>query len=177
MSFCPDHLRTYLASKGYPEDRIGVVKLGINTTRFSDPGAEERIRIRSEVLGVSDDTLVVVMNSALDHHNKAHLVPDIMNSLFDQFESDDPNLRPTKALMLMLGSGELHRVVSERIVFHGLEDSVKILGPVGRRDLILRAADIFIHPGRLEGISLPLAEAMSSGEAATNLFRKTCLQY
>lgn len=55
---CSQYLRSYLIRKGYPEERVGVVKLGINTTRYGYTTELERKHIKTNYLRLSERTLV-----------------------------------------------------------------------------------------------------------------------
>lgn len=68
-------------------------------------------------------------------------------------------------LLLIVGTGP---IASSLMPFYGEEYGIKWLGFIGdeqRRIEILRGADVFILPSLVEGLSLSLLEAMSSGLA------------
>lgn len=69
------------------------------------------------------------------------------------------------------GSGELHDALAERIRVAGLEDVVRLLGPLPQNEIaaLLRRSDVFVAPcvvgadGNADGLPTVLLEAMATG--------------
>lgn len=71
---CSQHLKDFMIERGYPADRIGVVKLGINTTEFDVIQEEDRQRVKS-MLNVSSDTIIVATTARLEAQKRSWLLP------------------------------------------------------------------------------------------------------
>jgi glycosyltransferase involved in cell wall biosynthesis len=66
-------------------------------------------------------------------------------------------------MVLFLGDGSLRSTLQDKIATQGLNDFIKILGNRDNIPDYLAAADIFVLPSRLEGMSNAILEAMATG--------------
>jgi glycosyltransferase involved in cell wall biosynthesis len=72
-NYC-DYLRERLGGAPRLRARLELIPLGVDTERFRPPTVDER-RARRQMLGISDDEIVVLFVGRLSHHAKAHPFP------------------------------------------------------------------------------------------------------
>jgi len=104
--------------------------------------------------GLAVDAQVVVCVGRLSHE-KGH---DTLIAAASRLCGRLPRLR-----VLIAGSGELRPELERAIVAGGLEEHVRLIGQVERIGSLLRAADVFAFPSRMEGTPFAMLEAMSLG--------------
>lgn len=139
--------RTMLMSMGLPEERIAIIPNGVDTTVFT-PG----LSTFKEEIGA--ETVILYLGRVDPEKGVA--------ALCAAFEAIDP---PPTVKLVIVGGGadaaglrERYRW-NRRIVFTG------VIGDLGKRLNILRGADMFVLPSKMEGLSLSLLEAMACGVA------------
>lgn len=66
------------------------------------------------------------------------------------------------AFLLMVGEGELKKVVSAKLREYGLEDSYLILSSRDDVPELMAAMDVFVFPSQYEGLGMALVEAQES---------------
>ena len=71
-------------------------------------------------------------------------------------------VKKENALLLMIGEGELKKVVSVKLRKYGLEDSYLILSSRDDVPELMAAMDIFVFPSQYEGLGMALVEAQES---------------
>jgi len=134
--------------------RVRVEPPGVDLERFSH-GDRESARER---LGVDACPFVAAC--------VRRLVPRMgLDVLIDAWAQALPEL-PPQAQLLVAGEGPLCRELEQRVVRHGLQDSVRLLGRVDDDALVdlYRAADVGIVPTRsFEGFGLVVIEAAACG--------------
>lgn len=67
------------------------------------------------------------------------------------------------AVLVMVGDGEMHQQIEDKIVEYGLQDSVLILGMRDDVERLYLAFDHFLFPSVSEGFAYVLVEAQTSG--------------
>lgn len=178
---CSHHLKDFMVRRGYPAERLGVVKLGINVTRFAPVTDVERSFIKKSVLNVTEDTIVIAFSARLDTQKRpwmvpasrllvvctttnrlTHLMQDIMRVLMDRL-ADEPVVGVRDVQMVMMGEGQSRQATEERIKTTGVAPFVRILGIVDEPEVVMRGSDLFLLPTIVEGLSLAIAEAMALG--------------
>lgn len=115
------------------------------------PSALSRTEIRRH-FGIPPDVLALVSVGRLaEQKNHAFLLP-VMERIGD-------------ALLLIAGAGELESRLRGEIAARGLQDRVRLLGPMSRNEIadLLAAGDVFVQPSLFEGQSNALLEALASG--------------
>ncbi|SCV68129.1 BQ2448_250 [Microbotryum intermedium] len=166
---CSEYLRDWLIARGYPAERVGVAKLGINTARFVLTNESTKSTIRSEVLDVPPRTFVLSSSARLDTQKRPLLVPDVIAlanarlASLRRLNTSTPPCEVETVRMYMMGDGHLRDSLRDRVQTLGLKSKVFLLGTVDDPATILRGSDAFFLPSATEGISLAVAEAMAMG--------------
>ena len=80
---------------------------------------------------------------------------------FAQFSADQP-----KALLVILGDGELLPQLKNYVMQQGLTDKVLLTGYIVQAMRLVRALDVFVFPSQTEGFGLALLEAMAGAVPA-----------
>jgi glycosyltransferase involved in cell wall biosynthesis len=131
-------VRDTLVEQGIPEGKVSVINYGVDTERFK-PREGQKVHERFTVLFVG---------SIMQRKGIAYLLEAI--SKLD---------RPDLELVLcgnVVGTGEGLEPYSQYLT---------LLGHVAHRDIpsVYQAADVFVMPSLVEGLSLTILEAMASG--------------
>ncbi|MCL4489772.1 MAG: glycosyltransferase family 4 protein [Chloroflexi bacterium] len=145
--------RALLIKYGVSAERVRVIPNGVDIVTFSPGAADYKEQINASIL--------ISYMGRLDPEKN---VPDLLNA-FQRL-----NL-PRDHKLVVVGSGmDLSRLRRKaagdhRIILRGF------VGDLRERIRILRAADIFVLPSSIEGLSLAMLEAMATGTAvvATNV--------
>jgi glycosyltransferase involved in cell wall biosynthesis len=142
-----------LREEGVPEDRLGLIYNGVDTTTYASSESKAELRRR---LGLPESDLVIVHVANLIRY-KGHA--DLIAAL-----ASVEDRMPAPWRLLLVGrddgiGGELHA----RVKVLGLGEHVGWLGE--RRDIpaILGAADIGVLPSHEEGFSNSILECMAAG--------------
>lgn len=125
----------------------------INTQLFRY-NEENRTRIRKE-FHISDDTLLIGHVGRFERQKNHSFLIVIFEKIL--------NYNPKAKLMLVGGTGNLEGAVRSIVKDKGLEDKVIFAGSRSDVPQILSAMDVFLFPSFMEGMSLSMLEAQSSG--------------
>jgi glycosyltransferase involved in cell wall biosynthesis len=139
--------RNFLVRLGVPEEKLAVIPNGVDVQKYSPGTSNLKSQWNAERLFVYQGRISTEKNveALLKAWKQSHL--------------------GDSCKLLIVGNGALS---ASLMPFYGEEHGIIWLGFVAdeqRRIEILRAADVFILPSLLEGLSLSLLEAMSCGVA------------
>ncbi|BGP68917.1 hypothetical protein NBRC10513v2_002253 [Rhodotorula toruloides] len=153
---CSYHLKNWLLDNGHLDpDRIGVVKLGIETSKFVPATPAQRSAAKADLLQVEPETLVITVVGRLDPQKRPLLVPRIAEQLLKRIDHD--------FVIIMIGNGEHREQLLEMIEMLDMQEYVRILGTRSDPSRYYAASDIFLLPSVSEGISIAINEAMAMG--------------
>lgn len=149
-----DALVTHLVSRGCDTDAVRAAHIGIDTTHWQHTGP--RLAVVRESLGATAETVVLVFCGRLSSEKRPHLAVDVLARL--RGEGRD-------VMLILVGGGPLLHTTHARAVSAGVEDRCKFLGELDEQTLrhVYAAADIFLAPSEIEGISRSLYEAVAMG--------------
>jgi glycosyltransferase involved in cell wall biosynthesis len=142
---------------GVPDQSLNIVRNGVDHDRFF-PGSRDQAKSEvAERFGVRDSFFLYV--ARLEHPAKNHLR---LIQAFEQFRGQSPS-----AWQLVLagsdwnGAEAIHAAVRRSL----FEKEIHCLGfvPDEHISVLMRAADIFVHPSLYEGFGIPPIEAMACG--------------
>ncbi|MEM6612625.1 MAG: glycosyltransferase family 4 protein [Cyanobacteria bacterium P01_C01_bin.72] len=139
--------RDLLLKLGVPGDRVVIIPNGVDQNKYSPSYSSLKYQLRAETLFVYQGRIATEKN--IESLLKAWKLSALGNG----------------CQLLMVGDGPLR---SSLQLSYGKEDNIIWLGYVAdeqQRINILRAADVFILPSLVEGLSISLLEAMSCGVA------------
>jgi glycosyltransferase involved in cell wall biosynthesis len=119
----------------------------------AEVSVEERLNIRSEIVGRADGP-VIVSTGRLDQDKGYEDLLDGIALLCGAYPS---------LCLLIAGAGGRHATLQEQIQAQGLASQVHLLG--GRPDVprLLAASDIYVSASYIEGMSISILEAMATG--------------
>ena len=157
-------LRHYVVDGGVEGDKIGVVPVGVNTTRFSGVSDGLRRRAKGRVLNATPRTFVILTMMPLETRTRPHLILSMLQLVLQDVSSvpiwdreiDD-------VLVVVVGMGDLFESFQAQIRAEGLSDQVRLLPAISKPETYMRAADIFFYPASSQSLPLSMAEAMSVG--------------
>lgn len=133
-------------------DRFYVIKNAIDTVIYR---ANDRIREQYRVkLNIGDSQKVFVHIGRL-HEAKNHM---FLLDIFKEVVRENYN-----AVLLLVGDGELHKKIENRINELRLDNNVIMLGARSDVANILQAADCFLFPSSWEGLPVTVVEAQAAG--------------
>ncbi len=152
---CAPVVERHLKQKlGIPAGKILTLTNGVDTERFRPPELAERKRLQKEY-GAGDS--VILFSSGRLAPQKGY---DRLLSAAALLNTRD-DVPPWQ--LWIAGDGPERDRLAELVPGLRLEERVKLLGPRGDVDQLLRAADIFVLLSRFEGLPLALLEALSTG--------------
>lgn len=149
---CRDSALRYAALSGIQSGAFDVLYNGVDCTRFAPPVDRSALKA---ALGLPSDrpTLLTV----------ASLTPVKGHDLLLEAAARALSASGRAAHFLWLGEGALRAQLEARRAALGLDGAVAMPGGSDRVADYLAAADIFVLPSRLEGMSNAILEAMASG--------------
>ncbi|MEO1670931.1 MAG: glycosyltransferase family 4 protein [Cyanobacteria bacterium J06631_2] len=139
--------RDLLLKLGVPGDRVVIIPNGVDQSKYSPSYSSLKYQLRAKTLFVYQGRI------ATEKNIESLLKAWKLVALGDGCQ------------LLMVGDGPLRNSLQ---LSYGKEDNIIWLGYVAdeqQRINILRAADVFILPSLVEGLSISLLEAMSCGVA------------
>jgi glycosyltransferase involved in cell wall biosynthesis len=151
-------IRRELAAMGVAAGAIETIPNGIDTTRFTPVGADEKLALRRE-LAIAPDAIVVLFTGRLVSYKGLPLLVRVWRDLCRQHPL---------AELLLVGEGglDMHACEAELRQFvaaNGLEGRIRFAGAVPHVERYLKASDVFVFPTENEAFGLSLVEAMACG--------------
>jgi glycosyltransferase involved in cell wall biosynthesis len=138
---------------GIPQRKLARIPNGINPYDFAQPG--EKTLVRSE-LGWGSDTKVITF--------VGRLIPEKGLDWLLRVWTDVVDHEPL-ARLLIVGEGAQRSALEAQAESLGIKNTVAFVGYQKQVPRFLAAADVFVLPSRLEGVSNALLEAMAQGLA------------
>ena len=148
-----DAIRQFaVETEGAPEDKLHVVRYGIEHTSPTDADVQHKRQALRQELDLPNDALIIGMACRLTEQKG---VPYALDA-FAQIAETNPN-----TYLVIAGDGELRDQLQDKAFKLHLEDRVIFLG--WREDMldVMAAYDIFLLPSLWEGFGLVFLEAMS----------------
>jgi glycosyltransferase involved in cell wall biosynthesis len=145
---------------GIPAERLYYVPHAVDEARFFPPASPEEVRAARARLGMPVDRPLVMYVGRLG----------VEKGILDLLEAWRQLAHPTAMLAVVGPDMTGHRLdagpqARAFVREHGLEGSVRFLGPTTDPAPLLRAADIFVQPSHYEAFGISLIEAMATGLA------------
>jgi len=150
-----NQLRHWMAERGAAKDRIEVCTTNIDPDHWRSDKFDRR-QVRSRYLDGKDSPdrcIILWCGRFVDDKRPAFLI-DLLRRLAET---------GADFLALLAGDGEHRPHIESVIDQHHLHDKVRLLGSLPNADIerLLAAADVFLLPSAVEGVSLALFEAMA----------------
>ena len=142
---------SYSAAEFMQFENARIINNGIDVEKYAfNPEARKEIRDT-----LSLDECHVIGHIGRLSNEKNH---DFLLEVFSKIKK-----KCSDAVLLIVGEGDMHTQIENRIAELGLADSVKMLG--ARRDIpaLLSAMDLFLFPSLVEGFGIVALEAQASG--------------
>lgn len=150
---CTKHAGEYqFGKKAVEQGKVKIITNAIDIEKFKfDP--EARKRLRKEFGFKDDDYVIGNFGRLIPQKNQLFLI-----DAFSEFKKKNPNSK-----LLIVGEGDLHDKLEEKIASYGLSDGVRIEG--FRKDLnkCYSALDLFAFPSIYEGLGMVAVEAQVAG--------------
>ena len=143
---------------GVSEDRIEVIPYGVDDRFSPDEGARQRARSQRQF---GSRPVLLYVGGFTDRKNLILLV-DVFESLVEEHKN---------ALLILCGEGYPHEDYAERlrrrVETSPARGAIRFLEGITEQDKLelYRSCDVLVHPSRLEGFGLSVAEAMACGAA------------
>lgn len=146
-----DLKRFVMEKVGLSDENVELIYNGVQP----EPGvSEEEVQVARAELGLERDHVVIGAIGSLypvkGHRYLLEAMPTVLE-------------RNSRAILLVIGRGELEDALKEQAKRLGLEGQVRFLGMRNDIPRLLRVLDLFVLPSLSEGLSLALLEAMAAG--------------
>lgn len=138
-----------------PRTPIRVILNGVDTTRFRPRPDDGGLRAS---LGLAPDTPIVGSIGRFEWDKGYDVVVEAFARLRVSWQAPGP-----APVLVLAGEGSERPDLERRIARHGLEGAVHLLGWRDDAETLLRAFSVFTLASRIEGTSISLLEAMSTG--------------
>lgn len=136
---------------GKQNKNVKILPNAVNTEEFK---YSERMRTKiKEELGIKDG--LIIGHIGRFNKQKNH---DFLIKIFKEVQQKSP-----KAVLLMIGDGDLRKAIEKKAANLGLTANVKFLGVRGDISDVMQAMDVFLFPSRFEGLPVVLVEAQAAG--------------
>jgi glycosyltransferase involved in cell wall biosynthesis len=134
-----------------PAGRLHVLLNGLDLTRFERPRPVEEVRAELDI--PTGSTVLLVVGELTPRKN-----PGLVVEILPRLLGGHPEV-----LVLFVGEGPERERLAALASENGIADRVRLLG--FRRDVpdLLGAADLLVHPARVEGFGYAVAEGMAAG--------------
>jgi glycosyltransferase involved in cell wall biosynthesis len=149
------HVKEWMVERGAQPSRIEVCYTNVDVIKWHpDPAARQATRSQ---LGLSEDMTLIIFVGRLSVEKRPTLLAQIVREL----QARDGG----RFLCLVLGDGPERGSLEHQVRSLRLQSHMKLLGRVSDADLhnYMAAADIFLLPSAVEGISVAIFEAMAMG--------------
>ncbi|MEI5991355.1 hypothetical protein A5881_002890 [Enterococcus termitis] len=134
------------------EDQLVIIPNAVEIDQFKFDS-----NIRSEVrkeLKIDEDQLVLGHVGAFREQKNHDFLIDIFAAI---------HKRNTKAVLILVGQGELQEKIQNKVKQLNLEDNIKFLGVRQDSNRLYQAMDIFVLPSLFEGLPVVGVEAQAAG--------------
>lgn len=153
VAVCRDAGERYARVSGVDPKRFAVLYNGVNTQRFKpDEALRQALRDKH---GMPHDKLVVLTVASLTPVKCHQTLIDAAAIVRDQIERS--------VEYRFVGEGAQREALEAQVKALGLDGVVTLPGGSDQVPELLAAADLFVLPSRLEGMSNAIIEAMASG--------------
>lgn len=143
--------RWMFGNKAFDSGHVFVMKNATDFSRFRP--VFEKIESLKRQLGLTDK--FVVEHVGRFTYAKNH---DFLLDIFSEI-----SIKKENAVLLLVGDGELHQVIVNKIKEKGLEEKVVFAGQVSDPELYYSLADVLVIPSIFEGLSLATIESQIAG--------------
>ena len=152
LAVCRDAAGRYAGQTAIPAARFGVLYSGVDTRVFTPPA--DRLALR-RALGLPETaTLGITVASFTPIKDHASLLRAAAPLLASNSES---------LQLVFIGDGALRGAIEQQIATLGIGHKVRLAGQQDAVSRWLQAADFFVLPSQLEGMSCAIQEAMACG--------------
>lgn len=135
------------------QEVVYVPGVGIDTAKFSPGDDYETIRTaKRKELGIGDNDILMLSVGELNKNKNHEVMLRAMAELGDK-----------RIKYVVAGRGALAEYLNGLASNLGIADQVQLLGFRTDVMVLLKAADVFVHPSFREGLSVAVMEAMASG--------------
>jgi glycosyltransferase involved in cell wall biosynthesis len=149
------NVKEWMVERGAEPDRIDICYTNIDVQKWH-PDVEARKRKRAQ-LELRDDVPLIVFVGRIDGDKRPSFLAQIVRSLQDDIKG--------QFVCAVLGDGPERSSLEYLVRSLKIDTSMKLLGRVSDSELhdYMAAADIFLLPSSIEGISVAVFEAMAMG--------------
>lgn len=136
----------------YGNRRFEIVYNSIDIDKFIFNDSKRKV-VRKK-LGITDQDILIGNVGRLTEQKNQKFLIEIMRELVPS---------NNKFKLIIFGSGELKKELSDYINLSNLEDNIKIHNPVNNIEEYYDAMDVFLLPSLYEGFPVSLVEAQANG--------------
>lgn len=149
---CSEYAANWLYGKRFcKKNTITIIRNGIELNRFAFNN-DIRFAVRNQ-FGIGDKYVIGSVGRFVFQKNH-NLLIDIFYELHKKND---------KAVLLLVGEGELQGEVKAKVEKYGIEDAVIFTGAVPDTSKMYQAMDVFVLTSRYEGLSVTTIEAQTNG--------------
>lgn len=159
---------TKSCEKGLKRTPFKTIPNGVDTESFFPPLGNEKYQLRNK-FKIDRDKIILCTVGTVSYLKGTDLLIEALCQLRDNLDEDlvlwiiGPDNYSYGYKMFDKESVDFSRRIHKMVSYYGMDDIVYFLGQQSHINEYLRAADIYVHPSRLEGQPNALLEAMATG--------------
>lgn len=146
--------RWMFGNRTYESGHVWVVKNATDFSRFRP--SQKDIKKMKKRFGL-EDKLVVEHVGRFTYAKNHEFLLDVFSEISNKKEN---------AVLLLVGDGELHQLIVDKVKEKGLDGKVIFAGQVSNPELYYSLADVLVIPSVFEGLSLATIESQIAGVPA-----------
>lgn len=154
LPFCGDIFLACSKPAGdfmFRKNKYQIVPNGIDVKKFAyNPQIREQYRKEMKL----SDKLVIGNIGRLRYEKNQIFLLEIMQEILKQRQD---------IILLIVGDGELRKMLEQKTHEMGLEKNVRFLGMQKEINILLQVMDLFLFPSLFEGLGIALIEAQAAG--------------
>jgi len=132
--------------------RVKIIKNGIDSESF-DFSREKRKQVR-DALGIKSNSIIGHVGRFFPQKNHSFII-DVFKKYLDKYND--------KAILMLVGDGELKQEIEEKARSIGIFDKILFLGVRSDVNELMQAMDIFFIPSLYEGLPFVGVESQAAG--------------
>ncbi|QWU15127.1 Glycosyltransferase involved in cell wall bisynthesis [Paenibacillus sophorae] len=148
---CSEQAGKWMFKENKSKKPVHILNNAIDSTKFSySPETRVEVRLKYNL----HEKLVIGHVGRYQYQKNHTFLIDVFYEIYK---------RNSKAVLLLIGEGELKEKITEKVKSLGIENAVRFLGIRSDINDLMQAMDVFLFPSLFEGLGIAAIEAQAVG--------------